>query len=42
MEKQKRLLSVDALRGFDMLLISGGGAFWYDLKALPVWNELTA
>src|SRR5690606_3823995 len=32
MEKQKRLLSVDALRGFDMLLISGGGAFIIRLK----------
>ena len=32
MEKQKRLLSVDALRGFDMLLISGGGAFLVRLK----------
>lgn len=26
-EKAKRLQSIDALRGFDMLLISGGGAF---------------
>ena len=25
--KSKRLLSIDALRGFDMLLIAGGGAF---------------
>ena len=25
--KQSRLLSIDALRGFDMLLIAGGGAF---------------
>ena len=24
---KKRLLSIDALRGFDMLLISGGGTF---------------
>ncbi len=32
MEKQKRLLSIDALRGFDMLLISGGGAFIIRLK----------
>lgn len=32
MEKQKRLLSVDALRGFDMLLISGGGAALIRLK----------
>lgn len=32
MEKQKRLLSVDALRGFDMLLISGGGAALIHLK----------
>ena len=27
MNNPKRLLSVDALRGFDMVLISGGGAF---------------
>lgn len=26
-EKTKRLLSIDALRGFDMLLIAGGGTF---------------
>lgn len=32
MENQKRLLSVDALRGFDMLLISGGGAALVKLK----------
>lgn len=30
----KRLLSLDALRGFDMLLIAGGGAFIYDLKGV--------
>lgn len=32
MENQKRLLSVDALRGFDMLLISGGGVALVRLK----------
>lgn len=32
METQKRLLSVDALRGFDMLLISGGGTALVRLK----------
>lgn len=30
--KQNRLLSIDALRGFDMLLISGGGTFLVLLK----------
>lgn len=33
-EKQKRLLSIDALRGFDMLLISGGGTFLVNLKGV--------
>ncbi len=32
--KPQRLLSLDALRGFDMLLIAGGGAFIYDLKGV--------
>ncbi|WP_439481175.1 hypothetical protein [Cyclobacterium plantarum] len=26
--KSRRLLSIDALRGFDMLLIAGGVHFW--------------
>ncbi|WP_152268688.1 acyltransferase family protein [Agriterribacter humi] len=44
MEKQKRLLSVDALRGFDMLLISGGGAFILRLKGTTglSWIDWTA
>ncbi|SHM92110.1 Predicted acyltransferase [Cyclobacterium lianum] len=31
-QKSKRLLSIDALRGFDMLLIAGGGTFLVLLK----------
>ncbi|MBX2926028.1 MAG: DUF5009 domain-containing protein [Chitinophagaceae bacterium] len=34
MTQQKRLLSIDALRGFDMLLISGGGAFIVYMKGI--------
>lgn len=34
MIQQKRLLSIDALRGFDMLLISGGGAFIVYMKGI--------
>jgi len=34
MDKQKRLLSIDALRGFDMLLIAGGGTFITLLKGV--------
>ncbi len=42
--KSPRLLSLDALRGFDMLLIAGGGAFIYDLKgATPyAWVDAAA
>ena len=31
-EKNKRLLSIDALRGFDMFFISGGASFLYLIK----------
>jgi len=34
MDKRKRLLSIDALRGFDMLLIAGGGEFIVRLKGV--------
>ncbi|MES1219721.1 MAG: DUF5009 domain-containing protein [Bacteroidota bacterium] len=34
MDNQKRLLSIDALRGFDMLLIAGGGTFITLLKGV--------
>ncbi len=42
--KSKRLLSIDALRGFDMLLISGGGAFLYYLhgKTNLHWVDVLA
>lgn len=36
-EKPKRLLSIDALRGFDMLLISGGGTFLVLLENKTGW-----
>lgn len=35
--KPKRLLSIDALRGFDMLLISGGGTFMVLLQGKTGW-----
>ncbi|MGC4038133.1 MAG: DUF5009 domain-containing protein [Chitinophagaceae bacterium] len=34
MQSQKRLFSIDALRGFDMLLIAGGGTFITRLKGV--------
>lgn len=36
-EKPKRLLSIDSLRGFDMLLISGGGTFLVLLENKTGW-----
>jgi predicted acyltransferase len=39
---KKRLLSIDALRGFDMLLISGGGTFVYLLGGKTDWPWLNA
>lgn len=36
-EKTKRLLSIDALRGFDMLLIAGGGTFLVLLEGKTGW-----
>ncbi|MCB0686320.1 MAG: DUF5009 domain-containing protein, partial [Saprospiraceae bacterium] len=38
----KRLLSIDALRGFDMLLISGGGAFISLLHGKTGWGWVDA
>ena len=35
--KNKRLLSIDALRGFDMFFISGGAAFLYYLQKQTNW-----
>ena len=35
--KRKRLLSIDALRGFDMFFISGGAAFLYHLQENTSW-----
>ena len=37
---KKRLLSIDALRGFDMLLISGGGTFIYLMGGKTDWAWL--
>lgn len=39
---KKRLLSIDALRGFDMLLISGGGAFISLLHGKTGWHWVDA
>jgi len=39
-KKQERLLSLDALRGFDMLWISGGEAVIVTLAALTGWPAL--
>ncbi len=36
--KSKRLASVDALRGFDMLLIAGGGSFIYHFLEASGWT----
>ncbi|HRE51593.1 MAG TPA: DUF5009 domain-containing protein [Flavitalea sp.] len=37
-KKSNRLFSIDALRGFDMLLISGGGAFIVLLNGKTSWH----
>ncbi len=44
METKKRLLSIDTLRGFDMLLITGGGDFIIHLKGVTglVWVDAIA
>ncbi len=36
-EKSKRLLSIDALRGFDMFFISGGASFLYFIQGKTGW-----
>jgi predicted acyltransferase len=36
-EKPKRLMSIDALRGFDMLLIAGGGTFLVLMESRTDW-----
>ncbi len=43
-EKSKRLLSIDALRGFDMFFISGGATFLYliDGKTGWAWVDMLA
>ncbi len=43
-EKSKRLLSIDALRGFDMFFISGGAAFLYYLQGKTglAWVDILA
>ena len=44
MNKSNRLLSIDALRGFDMFFISGGASFLYYIHgktALP-WVDVLA
>lgn len=38
--KPKRLLSIDALRGFDMLMICGADAFFISLKGKTSWAWL--
>jgi predicted acyltransferase len=38
----KRLLSIDALRGFDMLMISGAGSFIYLLHGKTTWPWVDA
>jgi predicted acyltransferase len=40
--KSKRLLSVDALRGFDMFFISGGGLFIVQLQGKTGWAWVDA
>lgn len=37
-KKSNRLLSIDALRGFDMLLISGGGTFLVLMEGKTSWS----
>jgi predicted acyltransferase len=39
-EKSVRLLSIDALRGFDMLLIAGGGTFLELMEGKTGWDWL--
>ncbi|MFT3945460.1 MAG: DUF5009 domain-containing protein [Agriterribacter sp.] len=41
-EPSTRLVSIDALRGFDMLLIAGGGAFIEALKGQTSWQWIDA
>ena len=41
-KKSNRLLSVDALRGFDMLLISGGGTFIVLMEGKTNWPWIDA
>lgn len=41
-ETPKRILSIDALRGFDMLLISGAGSFIYLLHGKTGWAWVDA
>ncbi len=41
-KKSNRLLSVDALRGFDMLLISGGGTFLVLMEGKTNWPWIDA
>ena len=36
--KSKRLLSIDALQGFDMFFISGGASFFYLIEGKTGWN----
>ena len=44
MDQPKRLLSIDTLRGFDMLLIAGGGTFITLLKGVTNqhWIDVVA
>jgi len=41
-EKPVRLLSIDALRGFDMLLIAGGGTFLELMEGKTGWAWMDA
>ncbi|MEQ6120326.1 heparan-alpha-glucosaminide N-acetyltransferase domain-containing protein [Reichenbachiella sp. MALMAid0571] len=41
-EKSRRLLSIDALRGFDMFFISGGGTFLYLINGKTGWAWVDA
>ena len=38
MKKGNRLLSIDALRGFDMFFISGGASFLYHIQGKTELN----
>lgn len=42
MDTKKRLLSIDTIRGFDMLLIAGGGEFIVRLKGVTGWAWVDA